>query len=300
MIPRLFKRLLRARILSPLRTLYRNLRRRYAGRTERLVSTAYAGSTLYYPSRSIIGRAIAEGRGWDVTLPAIVDALLPDDPVVIEVGSNIGASLVQIKLARPNAAVYCCEPSGRFAPVLRRNIESYGWHDVEVIEAVFASEVERRQLHSNTTTASVVTAEYGSHDFVASTLVETTTLDLAFADLERLDLVKVDTDGFDYDVLLGGVSLLTRFQPVLHFEYAPMLLEAAGRDPREMAEFIQRLGYATMLLLELDGTPLVLSNDAEEVARLAREHNYLDIVAVHETPHDRIRSLEDLLATKSS
>ena len=235
-----------------------------------------------------------------MTLPRIVDALLPDDPVIIEVGSNIGASLVQIKLARPSAIVYCCEPSLRFVSVLRRNIASYGWRDVEVIEAVLASGVERRPLYSNTSTASVVAADYGSHEFLAATTVETTTLDAAFATLERLDLVKVDTDGFDYDVLLGGECLLRQFRPVVHFEFAPNLLDAAGRHPRDAVQYVQSLGYRTLLLLELDGTPLATSSDPEEIVALAREHNYVDVVAVHEATEEGLRSLEGLMAATTS
>jgi FkbM family methyltransferase len=289
------KRRIRTRVLSPLLGPYRRLHRRYVLRTERLASTPYAGATFFYPSRSIIGRAIAEGRGWDVTLPRIVDALLPEDPVVIEVGSNIGASLVQIKRARPSAVVHCCEPSGRFAPILRRNIASYGWADVDVLEAVLASDVERRPLYSNTSTASLVAAEYGSHEFLGSETVETTTLDLAFATLKRLNMVKIDTDGFDYDVLLGGERLLTQFHPVVHFEFAPKLLDAAGRSPHAAIAFVQSLGYRTLLVLEPDGTPLATSSDAPEIVDLARERNYVDVVAVHETSEQGLRSLEGLM-----
>jgi FkbM family methyltransferase len=291
----ILKRLLRARILSPLRRAYRRLHRRWVLRTERLVSTPYAGATFYYPSRSIIGQAIARGDGWDVTLPMIVDELMPDTPVVIEVGSNIGASLVQIKRARPTAIVYCCEPSRRFAPVLRRNIQSYGWGDVAVLEAVLASQTEQRSLFSNTSTASIVMADYGSHEFLATTTVETTTLDVAFATLDRVDLLKIDTDGFDYDVLLGGKALLERLRPILHFEFAPKLLAAAGRSPSDAVAFVQELGYPTLLLLELDGTPLATTDDREEIVILASEHNYVDVVAIHEADGKRRRSLERVM-----
>jgi FkbM family methyltransferase len=286
--------------MSAARALYRPLHRRYVLQTERVVSTPYAGSHFFYPDRSIIGRAIADGRGWDKTLPRIVDALLPTTPVVIEVGSNIGASLVQIKRARPAAVVYCCEPSLRFTHVLRRNIESYGWHDVEVVEAVFASGVERRPLHSNTTTASVVSADYGNHEFLESTTIETTTLDTVFGALNRLDFVKVDTDGFDHDVLLGAAGLLTRFQPVVHFEFAPKLLDAAGRDPLDAILYMQSLSYRKLILLELDGSLLATSCDPANIVALAREHNYVDIVAVHETRQAMVVVLEELLGSEPS
>jgi FkbM family methyltransferase len=267
----------------------------YLIRTERLASTVYEGATFFYPSRSIIGRAIADGKGWDVTLPSIVDELMSEDPVVIEVGSNIGASLVQIKRARPRAVVYCCEPSSRFAPILRRNIQSYGWHDVTVVEAVFGSATERRSLYSNTSTASLVAANYGSHQFLAAATIETTTLDTAFAALERVELVKIDTDGFDYDVMLGGEDLLRKFHPVLHFEFAPMLLEAANRSPDDVVSFVQGLGYGTLVLLELDGHPLAMSSDRDEIVALARDHNYVDVVAVHDSLREGSHSLNRLM-----
>ena len=59
--------------------------------------TTYLGRRFAYPSDSIIGWQIAAGGEWDPILRPITAALLTERaPVLCEVGSNIGASLLQM------------------------------------------------------------------------------------------------------------------------------------------------------------------------------------------------------------
>src|SRR3954451_9254782 len=87
--------------------------------------TRHGAYCFRYPSRSIVGRAVAEGLTWDPHLVGIVEAL-PQSALVCEVGSNIGASLLTMLRARPDLRFVCFEPSERFLPYLRSNIEDNG------------------------------------------------------------------------------------------------------------------------------------------------------------------------------
>ncbi|MGI8728526.1 MAG: hypothetical protein ACR2LK_00755 [Solirubrobacteraceae bacterium] len=80
---------------------------------ERPRETQHGPYAFRYPSRSIVGRAVAEGLTWDPHLTGIVERL-PPAALVCEVGSNIGASLLTMVRAREDLRFVCFEPSNRF------------------------------------------------------------------------------------------------------------------------------------------------------------------------------------------
>src|SRR4051794_20614946 len=59
-----------------------------------------------YPSRSLVGRAVAEGLTWDAHLIPVL-ATVPPNGLVCEVGSNIGASLLTMARAREDVRFVC-------------------------------------------------------------------------------------------------------------------------------------------------------------------------------------------------
>src|SRR2546423_438305 len=72
----------------------------------------YLGKPFSYPADSIIGAEVGAGNEWDRVLRTVAQELLPErEPVVCDVGTNLGASLLQILAARPQARVRAFEPS---------------------------------------------------------------------------------------------------------------------------------------------------------------------------------------------
>ncbi len=264
--------------------------KRRPARPDPVLTCQYEGHEFHYPANSLLGQYMTAG-GWDTALRPILEALVAEDAVIAEVGSNIGASLLQMKLARPTARFVCFEPSARFLPILRRNIEANGWSDVTVEETVLASAVETRRLFTNASTASVVAADYDGHDFLFSSSFRTTTLDVYFVRAERLDFLKVDTDGFDYDVLLGGRATLGRLRPILYFEFDRKLIARTGRSAESLLLYLTELGYSQFLVLSNDGEALGVG-DTKDVLRFANREFYVDLLAL---PRERADAHEALL-----
>src|SRR5437868_3347051 len=106
------------RMLWPLVRFYRRLRDR-----EPLLCCDHAGLKLWYPARSEIGAAVAAGKPWDPMLRAIAEDLIgAERGLVVDVGANVGASLLQMKLGAPNSRVWCLEPAHRFAKALAKTV----------------------------------------------------------------------------------------------------------------------------------------------------------------------------------
>lgn len=273
---------------APIRALLRHpalasLRSAYADFIDRhpILACNYGDFTLYYPKSSVIGNHMAGGAGWNSNLRTVLTQLFEQpSPVIAEVGSNIGASLLQMMLAKPQAKYYCFEPSARFSPFLKKNVKVNGWSNVQVEEVLVSSKIETKTLFNNASTASVVSADYDSHPFFFGQEVTATTLDHYFGDVERLDMIKVDTDGYDYQVLLGARHLIERLRPVLYFELAGYLLKDAGNTLDELMSYVCDLGYKSYVTFNPEGRAVAFDQQPHAVVELAQS-GYWDVLTVH-------------------
>jgi FkbM family methyltransferase len=263
--------------LWPLASTYRRLRSR-----EPVLEGSYEGVRFFYPARSEIGAALAQGRGWDRMLRAILAEVVGGEPgVVADVGANIGASLIEMKLAAPNARFHCYEPSSRFLRALRRTVEANGWTDVRVTGLALGAADEHCSLYVNATTASVVAAFYGERTPLGAQRIAITTLDSEFAGEGRLDFLKIDTDGFELDVLLGGQGVLRRHRPALFFELDPGLLAWGGRDSAALLNLLDDLGYRSFRPFAPGGASLPAVDGVSDLAdTLAAAPGHLNVLAL--------------------
>jgi hypothetical protein len=101
------------------------------------------------------GQAIASGHSWQGLLGDVVEAVFAESqaPTVVEAGSNLGASLIEIKRVRPEATVYCFEPSNRFADVLEQNVSVNQLSGVTIERLLVGSAEGSGQLFVNSSTA---------------------------------------------------------------------------------------------------------------------------------------------------
>ncbi len=250
---------------------------------ERSRLTQYGPYAFRYPSRSIVGRAVAGGLTWDPHLTRLV-AGLPPSALVCEVGSNIGASLLTMVCARPDLRFVCFEPSLRFLPYLRENVETNGLGGRVTVEPrLVGPDGEQWLLTSNTSTGSVVPGRYDGHIPLDSQDLTSVGLDGYFAALgETPAFLKVDTDGFDHKVLESARGLLADARPTLAVEYTPALLTRAGSSPDALRELLLACGYRTADLYGGDGG---LRRERHPLGDPIQTDSYLDLV-VHGAPHE--------------
>lgn len=289
---------------GPLRAVWRRLRpaieaarRRLRIRQEQILTARYEGYVVHYPSLSIIGQAIASGKSWQGSLGAVVSALFDGAPAptIVEVGSNIGASLIEIKHARPDAKVFCFEPSARFADVLDRNVTANALSDVIIERLLVGADDRIHELFVNTSTASVATADYGGHDQIGRERIRMVTLDSYFDDSIVVDLLKIDTDGFDQSVVAGAQRLAASHGPAIYCEFAPFLLEETGGSGRDFLTLLQSLGYNTIFPVLASGQELRPAVGHDDLLAAADYERYIDLVAVHDGRPAQAQALTRLL-----
>jgi FkbM family methyltransferase len=202
--------------------------------------------------------------------------LLDDDACVVDVGSNVGASLLQMLAARPAARAIAIEPSERYLSCLRRNLE--GFTRAEIVPVAVGRWGGKTWLYNNTTSASVVNMAYCGFESLGKQPVEMRTLDDVMRHRGRASLVKIDTDGYDMEVLRGARDVLREGQPVVYFELEPRLLH---RAPDADLAWLQSLGYQRLVCLNAAGRYVGMTDDPGQAITWARSPSaagYCDVV----------------------
>ncbi|HUS22360.1 MAG TPA: FkbM family methyltransferase [Aeromicrobium sp.] len=240
------------------------------------LEVSYLGHPFLYPETSEVGAAIARGWDWDHVLRPIVDGVLPlPNPTICEVGSNIGASVLEMLAVRPRARVTCYEPSDRYRAVLEHNLSAAGFDgsNVSVRDCIVDRNAGTRHIYTDDTSGSI---RPGGH-LTRTQVADAVRLDDAFVGrAEPLQLLKTDTDGNDLEVLRGAESLLAEDRPVLFVEFCPELI---ATDPVADLQWLQGLGYKQLVCLDHLGFHVGTTSDAAQATEWSSDLGYCDILA---------------------
>lgn len=220
--------------------------------TRRIASAYYRGRRFQCFLDDYLGSCILLGQGWDNELAEVLDAVVGRAPSgsIIEVGANIGASLVPLASAYPGLEFHCVEPVPEFFELLTANASTFD--DIGNVRlyncALGASNNEELRLRVHVGTAGAV-SEYDTHQLVRDVSVPTRCADDMFGHL-RVLLMKVDVDGFEIDVLRGAERLLTSQRPILFLEFSTRIMRRRGVNPEAVTSLISRCGYDHVSIFE--------------------------------------------------
>lgn len=206
---------------------------------------------------------------------------------MVDVGANIGDSMLQVRAAVPGATVLGVEGDPYYLPFLHRNTAGDERLLVEPSLLLLDAQVgaELRATRSRGTTRFEV-AEAGDS---AGTVSVREFVD-RYAGLPPVRLVKSDTDGFDTRLVPVLAREYAAHTPALFFEYDERLSRLAGdEDPAHVFEALAGLGYDRFVLWDNLGRPLEVVGP-DDVARALADlraavesgsYAYWDVAAVH-------------------
>jgi len=183
----------------------------------------------------------------------VASALAVREPLVIDVGANIGDTALLLAGAVPGVRVLCVEGHPRFMPFLESNTSQIS--GVTIAAAVLSDRTAliKGSFDEHGGTAHLVAGDAGGS-------VQTQTLDdllLSYPAFSRPHLIKIDTDGFDAPILRGAIGVLTSARPVVFYEWDPYSYSLAGENDICHAEFLTELGFERFLIFDNRGDLLL-------------------------------------------
>jgi FkbM family methyltransferase len=206
------------------------------------------------------------------------------DAVMIDVGANFGVMTVGLAQACPNGKVYAFEPTHYALARLKRNLELNPdlASRVEVINSFVSRQsdanaaivaysswkVDGKQtgvehpVHLGTPQSAVGVSAISLDDFCSQ------------RQLQRLDYIKIDTDGHEYEVLLGAREAIKRYRPLVLFEIGQYVMN------ENHTTFALYLEYFTQSGFELFDTQTNQRVDMTNYCKIIPVNGTTDIIAV--------------------
>ncbi len=178
---------------------------------------------------------------------------LTDDAVIIDVGANMGAMALQFAKRVVNGHVYAFEPTDYSMARLRRNLELNPQlaARIEVIQSFVSSSNNERpgiRAYASWKVDGLTDGEKHPIHRGAEKPAEgigAITLD-AFCksrELAKLNLIKIDTDGHEYEVLLGAKETIKKYRPFIIFEAGIYAMKERNIDFSFFTDYFSSLGY---------------------------------------------------------
>lgn len=161
---------------------------------------------------------------------------LPANPIIFDVGSNMGLTAIAAAIARPDARIFAFEPSPATVWLLRYNTRRFT--NVEVIHAAVSDNPGTLRFHPSAFSAGAhVISESHIVEGIKSILVPAITID-NFASEKNIvpSFIKIDVEGHEPEVLAGARHVLKSY-PKIYMEFNSWTLNAfAGHSPASFAK----------------------------------------------------------------
>lgn len=191
-----------------------------------------------------VGRGFTGGLALEVAL-LLEATTLPTEPVIFDVGANVGSWTSQMRLRLPQAACFAFEPSSAAFDRLRTAVRDGTM--VVPVRIAFSDTAGSGSLffdNPGSSLASLYQRDLANHGISLDNheVVETARLDeWCFKNNVVPDIIKIDVEGHELAVLRGSSQILNRVHAV-QFEFGGTCIDA-GIWFRDLWNFLEPYGF---------------------------------------------------------
>lgn len=149
-----------------------------------------------------------------------------NEPIIFDIGANIGTFTTWIAKAFPNGKVYAFEPQRAVFQILSGNAAINNLYNVYTYNIGLGKvntkiEFEEPNYFSNNDFGMFSLVEKMVTESKDKIVVQINTLDwfLEYYNVPKVHLLKIDVEGMDLDVLIGGTNTIKKHLPVIFIEH---------------------------------------------------------------------------------
>jgi FkbM family methyltransferase len=194
----------------------------------------YVGHYLYFGF---------EDKSHDVLM-----GLVNPDFTILDIGTNIGSTLLQFaNLTNEKGKVFGFEPDPINYKECVKNIGLNNFKNITVENIGLGNEKGSFNLVVDTeTNRGGNRISFDNETQKSSTIINVERLDdwIQNKNISKVDLIKIDVEGFEMNVLKGGLETIKKFKPLLFIELDDNNLKQVGSTAEELIEFLEDLGYS--------------------------------------------------------
>ena len=178
------------------------------------VKKTVGNTQLWLPPEHLLPIYKQKYRLYDSFLPVLANRL-PENSIVVDVGANIGDSCKGMYGSNSSLSFVCVEPDTKFFKYLKFNTRKIPKQNLFLHKLLVTQSGGSFKLVGKGGTKSMQVTNQSS--------IKTSTLDSLCSEISvgsQIGLIKSDVDGFDFDVLLSGRSVISEKQPLVFAEFS--------------------------------------------------------------------------------
>ena len=214
-------------------------------------------------------------RKYDAHIKKIMAIVLEKDSSFIDIGCHNGDFLIEANKFAPSGSHVGFEPIPYFYNKL---VITFG--DINDIRQLGLSnergETTFNYVKSNPLYSGIKKRNYPGKESIEELNIKVDTLDHQLFESSRVDLIKIDVEGAELNVLRGSFNTITKFNPVIVFEYELGASDVYDATPLEMWSFFNKVKYSVYTLKNFIKKPMPLSfAEFTEIYDSKKEHYFV-------------------------
>lgn len=174
---------------------------------------------------------------------------IPAGGVVIDAGACIGdQTALYAQMVGASGHVHACEPHPGSYQALIKNTGHL--RTVTQYPVALGDQTIVASLWQSPTNIGASYVSDASPDGFEAAPVTVATIDDLFHDLTRLDFIHLDAEGYEPQILRGGMATIAKFKPVMMVEVTDDWLKRHGSSSMALLKQLGDLGYHTLIQLQ--------------------------------------------------
>lgn len=185
-----------------------------------------------------------------------------ENPIIFDIGANIGFHSIVIAEANPKAKIYSFEPSISTRKILDYNIKNKHLEkQVKILPFAVSDSIGKASFYQTDDNAYSSLKDTQRKEVIDKIEVDVITIDefMIREKLNQIDLIKIDVEGFDTEVIKGGLKTFVEYRPDIFIEIYKGI--NSNPDPLETINLLLNIGYKAFLIVDGKLTPFVEHSD---------------------------------------
>ena len=173
------------------------------------------------------------------------------DPVIFDVGANMGTFTTWLANSFPTGRVYAFEPQRAVFQILCGNMAINNLYNVYPYNFALGAEettveFDEPNYFSKEDFGTFSLKEQIIKNTSNKLVVEVHTLDWFFSryKVPKLDLLKIDAEGMDMDVLRGAINTIEQFKPIIFIEHC----DNRKSIIKQITDFLDQFSYEYQII----------------------------------------------------
>lgn len=197
------------------------------------------------PSNHMLPTYQAKYKMYDKNIYVIVKNAIKLNKIniILDIGANIGDSAAVFRSCC-NAKIISIEGDENFAKYLKKNAELFD--NINIIDSYVGNESilnSSYYIERNASTSSLVKSNKNNNVDLINFITINDILSKLNIKNNEIDFIKIDTDGFDFDILLDNKSLIECALPILYFDYDINIKPELIDKSIDLITFLSSLNY---------------------------------------------------------